>query len=247
MKKVFTKLTCLMVATLAMGCSPIKTSSSSAKKTSSSQNNQSTSKPTSTSKTPSSTSQHQHEWDTEWSYDGTNHYHACKGCNNKNDLGAHEFPEEEWETVNLGTKLNDPFFRHSTIKMKTCSVCGYNKTDNADILPRLNFQCDNPSEVSFATSATSTDSATRPNVSGKYSLDNCGEDYRFAEVPGEMKVRGNQTAGFPKKGFRIKFGTARNILGLNNNKKFKKWVLLADAKDSCIIRTGIGLSAVDAI
>jgi hypothetical protein len=57
-----------------------------------------------------------------------------------------------------------------------------------------------------------------------------------------MKVRGNQTAGFDKKGFQIKFDKKQSMLGLNGNKKFKKWVLLADAKDTTISRTALGLT-----
>ena len=56
-----------------------------------------------------------------------------------------------------------------------------------------------------------------------------------------MKVRGNQTAGFDKKGFQIKFDKKQSMLGLNGNKKFKKWVLLADAKDTTISRSALGL------
>ena len=56
-----------------------------------------------------------------------------------------------------------------------------------------------------------------------------------------MKVRGNQTAGWAKKGFRIKFGGKTNLLGLNNGNKYKKWVLLADAKDTTLVRTALGL------
>ena len=38
-----------------------------------------------------------------------------------------------------------------------------------------------------------------------------------------------------------------NLLGLNNGKKFKKWVLFADAKDTALIRTGLGLYLSKAI
>ena len=246
-----------MISFLAIGCSQggassannnskssnQKTSSSSQKTSSNNQKSSSASK--SSAKSSSSSTNHVHDWDTEWSYDETTHFHRCKGCDSKKDITAHT-GANEWQTVNLGTYLNDSAYRHSTVKIKACSDCGYNKIDDADILPRLNFTCD-PSQVDFAVNASSTDQGQRPEVSGTFTLDNVGTDFAFADVEGTMKVRGNQTAGFPKKGFRIKYKKARNMLGLNSNKAFKKWVLLADAKDSCIIRTGIGLTMSRAI
>ena len=47
---------------------------------------------------------HTHEWATEWSSDETNHWHACSGCDEKNDLGTHVFDDD-----------------HDT----TCDICGY--------------------------------------------------------------------------------------------------------------------------
>ena len=38
---------------------------------------------------------HEHEWDTEWSYDETNHWHACLVCDEVNDLAAHTFDKGE--------------------------------------------------------------------------------------------------------------------------------------------------------
>lgn len=38
---------------------------------------------------------HEHEWDTEWSYDETNHWHACLACDEVNDLAAHTFDKGE--------------------------------------------------------------------------------------------------------------------------------------------------------
>ena len=250
----FTRLTCLMVATLVAGCGQMNTGSNSdTQKPSTSQTTSKTSKSSSktstktstTSKTTTTSTNHVHDWDTEWSYDETTHYHACKTCDAKKDITAHVLPAD-YQTVNLGDHLSNSFYRHSTVKMKACSACSYAKIQDADILPRLNFQCD-PKDVDFAVNASSTDQGQRPEVSGTFTLDNVGTDFAFANVEGTMKVRGNQTAGFPKKGFRIKYKKARNMLGLNSDKSFKKWVLLADAKDSCIIRTGIGLTMSRAV
>lgn len=47
---------------------------------------------------------HAHNWATEWSSDENNHWHACSGCDEKNDLGTHVFDDD-----------------HDT----TCNTCGY--------------------------------------------------------------------------------------------------------------------------
>ena len=211
-------------------------SSSSSKESSTSSSRSSSS---SSSKSSSSTSLHIHEWSTEWAYNDSNHWHECSGCNNKNDNAAHTFGASQ--KVNLGERLNDSRYQHSTITVKACSACGYEKIEDEDILPKVYFQSDNPSEINFATIAKSTDT-DRPVVAGKLTINNCGTEYQKTDLVCEMKVRGNQTAGFPKKGLRIKLNKGDNLLGLNGGKKFKKWVLMADAKDSCIIRTSIGLS-----
>ena len=240
------KITLLMTLFMVVGCGATHTDSSaqesSDEPSSQKSSDKSSDKPSSNVDSSSSSQggSHVHTWSTEWSYDDTTHFHACTGCDAKKDITAHT--NSDWQTVNLGTYLNDTRYKHSTVKMKACADCGYNKLDDVDVFPRLYFNFDkNDPNANFATVATSMDT-DRPKVTGTLTLDNCASEYAFSNVSAEMKVRGNQTAGFPKKGFRIKFDKGQSFLGLNNNKKFKKWVLLADAKDSCIIRTQIGLS-----
>ena len=108
------------------------------------------------------------------------------------------------------------------------------------VIPELKFTSDVASEISFATTATKSD-LSRPEVKGKFTLTNCDDTYKKTDVVGTMKVRGNQTAGWAKKGFRIKFDSKLNLLGLNEGRKFKKWILLADAKDTTLSRTALGL------
>ena len=108
-------------------------------------------------------------------------------------------------------------------------------------LPVLKFTFDKTgANADFATKATKSD-LSRPEVAGKFSLSNCDASMMFTDVAGGLKVRGNQTAGWAKKGFRIKFNGKRNMLGLNKGNMYKKWVLLADAKDTTLIRTAAGL------
>ena len=192
------------------------------------------------SSTPTS-APHVHNWATEWAADGTQHYHVCTDCGEKKDAANHTYGQ--YKTENLGTKLNDARFNNSTVKYRECTTCHYEDIDKSfAVLPEIRFTFDaNGANANFATAARSND-VTRPKVTGTISVTNAG-DYNFAEpVTAEMKVRGNQTAGFDKKGFQIKFDKKQSMLGLNGNKKFKKWVLLADAKDTTISRSALGLT-----
>ena len=251
MKDKFKKLICLTIPFMILGCStkPIESGESGSESVQNSSKADSSSKAENSSSKASSSKEssvvssipHDHKWQEEWSYDANKHWHACEGCNERKDEATHTFGE--LKEYNLGTYLNDTRYKRSTVKLRTCS-CGCEKQEDADVFPRIYFQSDNPSEINFATIASSTD-IDRPEVDGKFTIDNCDEEYQMKDVPGAMKVRGNQTAGFPKKGFRIKLKKAANMLGLNGGKSgagYKKWVLLADAKDSCAIRTQIGLS-----
>ena len=56
-------------------------------------------------------SAHTHNWATAWSHDATNHWHACEGCTEKNDVEAHKFGA--WTIVS------------ETKEERTCSTCGY--------------------------------------------------------------------------------------------------------------------------
>ncbi len=186
---------------------------------------------------------HTHSWKTEWSNDATNHWHACDGCKEVNDKAAHDY--EEWTTANLGELLNDARYNYNNVKTRKCKVCGYEQLDsNQKVLPEIRFTFD-PADANadFATKARSTDK-TRPTVSGKIAITNAGSmnTEEGKELVATMKVRGNQTAGFDKKGLQIKFDKKQAMFGLNGGKKFKKWVLLADAKDTTISRTALGLT-----
>ena len=107
-------------------------------------------------------------------------------------------------------------------------------------IPEIRFTSNVASEIDFATKATKGD-LTRPEVEGKFTITNCDDSFKKTNMTGTMKVRGNQTANWSKKAFRIKLDGKTNLLGLNNGGKFKKWVLLADAKDTTLVRTALGL------
>ena len=240
MKNVLGKITGLMITFLVMGCSGLPSASSSSVNGGgkSSSNN-----PNSTSQIPSTSSiaPHEHEWSTEWSYDDNNHWHACAGCNQKKDNAAHQLGASH--EVDLGTLLNDSKYQYTTVKVRECSTCDYFAVDQKDsVLPEVRITYDaNDPHANFATVAKSTDT-NRPEVNMSFSLTNCPNNVAVSNKEGTIKVRGNQTAGFPKKGFRIKFDSKINLLGLGGGKRFKKWVLMADAKDTTLSRTALGLT-----
>ena len=238
MKNIFQKLTLAMMPVLLAGCSGLPAATSSS-------NN-----PASSSEDATNTSSevHSHEWSADWEYNETNHWKTCSGCNEKGENAAHTLGEAQ--TANLGTLIEDSRFNLSTVKYQECTVCGYRKIDGTQsMLPELKFEFTdkdskgNSQPTDFATSARSTDT-TRPKVEGTLKITNAGDEYDNEEgyAKTKFKVRGNQTAGFDKKGFQINLDKKQNLLGLNGGKKFKKWVLLADAKDTTISRTALGLT-----
>ena len=243
MKKIFKKIAFLAVPLMVLGCAVPANSDSTSNSRPSSNNTSSSEKSTSTSTVSSTSGVHVHDWATDWSSDQNNHWHACKDCNEKKDSAAHTFGE--WKTESLGTKINDARFKYSTIKYRECSVCHYEQIDSSQaVLPELRFDYSaSDPNANFATAARSTDT-TRPKVNGKLRITNAGDKNTASPHTNvDIKVRGNQTAGFDKKGFQLKFNNAKvNLLGLNGGKKFKKWVLLADAKDTTISRTALGMT-----
>lgn len=64
-----------------------------------------------------------------------------------------------------------------------------------------------------------------------------GED--FDSKAARVRVRGNNTAGYDKKSFRLKFDKKINLLGLNGGAECKNWVLLACYKDVSFLRDAV--------
>ena len=52
----------------------------------------------------------------------------------------------------------------------------------------------------------------------------------------DVKVRGNWTTSYDKKSLRIKFNEKQSMLTLNNGAQMKNWVLIAEYKDSSMLR-----------
>ncbi len=73
-------------------------------------------------------------------------------------------------------------------------------------------------------------------VGATITVNHCEDEYALNAIPGKVKVRGNYTSSYAKKPIRIKFDSKQKMLGLNNNNKFKSWVLLANWKDTSLLR-----------
>jgi len=54
---------------------------------------------------------------------------------------------------------------------------------------------------------------------------------------GKARVCGNWTTDYVKKSLRISFDEKQSMLGLNENQKFKNWLLLAEYKDNSYLRS----------
>lgn len=71
------------------------------------------------------------------------------------------------------------------------------------------------------------------------SLTNGRRGENFTAATGNVRVRGNNTAGYDKKSYRLKFDQKINLLGLNDGAKCKSWVLLACYKDVTYLRDAL--------
>ena len=78
--------------------------------------------------------------------------------------------------------------------------------------------------------------AVYDSVGATISVNHCEDKYAMNAVPGKVKVRGNYTSTYAKKPIRIKFDSKQKMLGLNNDNKYKSWVLLANWKDTSLLR-----------
>ena len=247
MKKVFQKLTCLIIALLAVSCTgnPSGNSSSNAPSSSSAPSSQPSSSSSSSARPSSSSSARpsssssvcEHVWSEEYSYNSASHWQVCTLCGLKNTTASHEFVE--WEATSTSSLKAAAPYKSANARIKGCKHCNYHLFDG-DVLPqvRFTFSKSDPN-ANFATVATKND-LSRPKVAGTIDVTNCDAKYQITGASATMKVRGNQTAGWSKKAFKIKFDKAQSMLGLHGEKAYKEWVLLADAKDTTLIRSALG-------
>ena len=84
-------------------------------------------------------------------------------------------------------------------------------------------------------------------VGAKISVSHCEEQYVLDDVAGKVKVRGNYTSSYAKKPIRIKFDKKQKMLGLNKDNSLKSWVLLANWKDTSMLRDASAFYLANAI
>lgn len=78
-------------------------------------------------------------------------------------------------------------------------------------------------------------------INANFTIANPNKANDSQSLTGKIKVRGNSTAGYPKKPYRIKLDKKASLLDLNKNNKFKDWVLLVDWRDPSMLRNSAGL------
>lgn len=78
-------------------------------------------------------------------------------------------------------------------------------------------------------------------VGATVSVSNCEVDEIHLNARAQVKVRGNWTLDYPKKSIRIKFEEKQGMLGLNEGRAYKNWVLLAEWKDLSLLNSPVAL------
>lgn len=212
------------------------------------------------------TEEHTHNWiEDSWEKDNTSHWHKCNDatCKEKKDEENHTFGE--WVIDSYASIEAQTGAKNNGSKHRTCSVCDFEETGTVTNLnpeklaytPKFGRQgykiFDKAPELKFTTTSN-LDFATKPcktgsgwnssgveawEVQGSLSTGNCDDDFKIEDATCGMKVRGNYTTNYAKKGFRIKFEKKQSLFGLNNGQKYKKWVLFADVKDSSMLRNSV--------
>ena len=137
--------------------------------------------------------------------------------------------------------------------MMVVSFIGCNdKTDEENVMPimKIDTVSTDDAAIDFATKPVSEHVSEQiaswtPNYQMppapyyedcKITIEDPSANVLLDSVEAQVKVRGNWTTTYEKKGFRIKFAEKQNLLGLNNGAEMKNWVLLAEYKDASMLR-----------
>jgi len=172
------------------------------------------------------------------------------GCDSKKPSSEGSKPSSSSDETDDGffDDLGDDSDTTSSIKQeigapadapKTYSVNNGNSTRGytfrpsiTEIMPVIHIQTDSGT-ADFATNFSRNDKLQDliPYEPAKITVSACEPQYELKGVDAEVKVRGNYTLDYEKKPIRIKFNKKQGMLGLNGEKQFKNWVLLADWKD----------------
>ena len=123
-------------------------------------------------------------------------------------------------------KTTEPPTEEPTTKEEETTVSDPSTVAKAE-MPRIDINTEGGVDI------TSKDYYVRTTVS----VSRCDDKYVRTNLEGGIRARGNSTFGAPKKPYRIKFDKKQNLLGLNGEKNFKNWVLMADYFDASMLRT----------
>ena len=105
-------------------------------------------------------------------------------------------------------------------------------------LPRIDIRTKN-GRSDFATVPSSTNKWDYTDCT--VSVSGCEDAYVLDNTAAQVKVRGNYTADYEKKPLRLTFTEKQPMLGLNGGSAFRSWVLLAEWKDSSMLRNAAAL------
>ena len=157
---------------------------------------------------------------------GNREYYECLDC--------HKYYSDNHETEISGVPIIE-MKEHTLRKIdnnvghfySSACTCGYKECINT--VPIVNINTLNGQKIIGNKDSSEYYKST-------VSVSNCEEEYILNDIPAEVKVRGNYTANYDKKPYRIKFEDKQQMLGLNNDLKAKSWVLLAEYKDRSLLR-----------
>ena len=122
-----------------------------------------------------------------------------------------------------------------------CKVTVNKKTAEDDPLAEFGLN-DTPARIDINTNDGNPipgEGRNQPYVACSVSVDGYGSGTDFDNIAAEVRIRGNNTAEYEKKPYRLKFGSKRNLLGLNDGAECKNWVLLACYKDVTFLRDAL--------
>ena len=146
------------------------------------------------------------------SYTDTDHTYSCSVCG--------EVKTEPHNATEVSGRNVGHFY-------KTACDCGHYYT--YEKIPTISIKTDTGEEIQGnRTSAEYYDCTV--------SVSDCDSEYVLTNETARVKVRGNYSANYAKKPYKIKFDSKQVMLGVNEDLKAKEWVLLADYKDKSLLR-----------
>lgn len=87
----------------------------------------------------------------------------------------------------------------------------------------------------YITGTSEIDDLTEEYLPVSVSLSNAEKEFSFDDSSANIRIRGNSSAKFEKKSFKIKFSEKKNLLGLGKAER-KDWVLISNHCDQSLMR-----------